>query len=91
MFSCCNYRNLKDAVFMGHFRQCTMEAGMAWIDDGPKDTLAELFEILYEQMNKQEFWVADNQFLIRVGEARRNFLDSLKELQQNEDCSDEDF
>jgi len=68
-----------------------MEAGMAWIDDGPKDTLAELFEILYEQMNKQEFWVADNQFLIRVGEARRNFLDSLKELQQNEDCSDEDF
>ena len=68
-----------------------MEAGMAWIDDGPKETLAELFEILYEQMNKKEFWVADNKFLIRVGEARRNFLDSLKELQENEDCSDEDF
>ena len=34
---------------------------------------------------------ADNKFLIRVGEARRNFLDSLKELQENEDCSDEDF
>ena len=56
-----------------------MASGFAWIDENLKDALGGIFEALYEQMNNEQFWITDENFVMNLGIERDKFIKALSE------------